>query len=674
MPVQLLNNASSTLASAISDTDVELSLASGGGANFPSITSPDFFYITVVGTAGNLEIMKVTARAGDVLSITRAQDGTNASAFSAGSLVEMRINVASITDYVGNQLRDAENITYTNPLTGAVETNVEARLSERVSVKDFGAVGDGVTDDLAAIHSAIATGVAEVFFPEGTYRISSQIEASSAGQRLVGVGAKTVVKPTDSGYVSTSVIRQTSTDCTIEKIRVEGNSANTTSCLGINGFNTVIDCEVDDTSSYGIAANDKSNVLIKGCKVTNVQAGYGIWCQAISTVTALSDITLQDNYVDMSHADPATSTQVAALVRGTLSLYTSDVKVIGNTFIQCVDPTNSTPLGVELRYIEGGVISGNVSRDGSMLCSVAASNRVTVDGNVAYSPTYYAIEVAGTADAGCFDTVISNNTINGNSVCNEGIALQGATASKRATVTGNTVRDCGNGIYVFTEWEAVSVASNVVSQTAGVAIYLAVCPYSSVTGNVVSGTPAYAMFMNDCSNQTITGNIIDGATTAGIGLYSPTGVVDYVTLGNNVFSSTVPAEISKTTAGAGTFGSKLMVDMQPDYRIGGAVGSRHMDFEAALSESWGTIAPESSLTASPGSTFRETDTGKLWLKESGTGNTGWARVRTSSDVISVKDFGAVGNGTTDDTAAIQAAIDAVEAAIFQQGHIRHPLS
>ena len=127
MPVQLLNNASSTLASAISDTDVELSLASGGGANFPSITSPDFFYITVVGTAGNLEIMKVTTRAGDVLSITRAQDSTSASAFSAGSLVEMRINVASITAYVDNQLRDAETITYTAPLTGAVETNVEAR-------------------------------------------------------------------------------------------------------------------------------------------------------------------------------------------------------------------------------------------------------------------------------------------------------------------------------------------------------------------------------------------------------------------------------------------------------------------------------------------------------------------------------------------------------------------
>jgi len=62
----------------------------------------------------------------------------------------MRINVASITDYVDNQLRDAETITYTAPLTGAVETNVEARLSERVSVKDFGAVGDGTTDDTAA--------------------------------------------------------------------------------------------------------------------------------------------------------------------------------------------------------------------------------------------------------------------------------------------------------------------------------------------------------------------------------------------------------------------------------------------------------------------------------------------------------------------------------------------
>ena len=68
-------------------------------------------------------------------------------------------------------------ITYTPAGTGAVDTTVETKLRESVSVKDFGAVGDGVADDTVAIQAALDTGQ-RVYIPAGDYLCSSQLSST----------------------------------------------------------------------------------------------------------------------------------------------------------------------------------------------------------------------------------------------------------------------------------------------------------------------------------------------------------------------------------------------------------------------------------------------------------------------------------------------------------------
>jgi len=72
-------------------------------------------------------------------------------------------------------------------LTGAVARTVNDKLQEIISVKDFGAVGDGVADDTAAIQAALDTGKT-VYIPVGTYTISALIYTTSYGQIVFGDG------------------------------------------------------------------------------------------------------------------------------------------------------------------------------------------------------------------------------------------------------------------------------------------------------------------------------------------------------------------------------------------------------------------------------------------------------------------------------------------------------
>lgn len=94
------NNAIGALASGISNSQTSITLGAGQGALFASPSAPDYTMVTLFqyGTGGeiNHEIVKVTSRATDTLTVVRAQESTTGRAFNAGDLVECRVTAGAM--------------------------------------------------------------------------------------------------------------------------------------------------------------------------------------------------------------------------------------------------------------------------------------------------------------------------------------------------------------------------------------------------------------------------------------------------------------------------------------------------------------------------------------------------------------------------------------------------
>lgn len=125
MALQLLaaNNAQSVLAAGISASATSLTLNTGTGALFPApVSGTSFFKLTLIDAAtGQLtEIVHVTARTGDTLTIDRAQEGTLARAWSANDIVANMMTAGTLSYIMSNlQPLDATLTALAGLATGA---------------------------------------------------------------------------------------------------------------------------------------------------------------------------------------------------------------------------------------------------------------------------------------------------------------------------------------------------------------------------------------------------------------------------------------------------------------------------------------------------------------------------------------------------------------------------
>ena len=173
----------------------------------------------------------------------------------------------------------SEQVTFLQAGTGATQRTALAKLRDTVSVKDFGAVGDGVADDTAEIQAAInASGV--VYIPDGTYKITSSISLKS-NLLIYGNGTSSKIQISADGVKAFS----TGVSTGYSNIKI--------SDLLINGGGQTTDIYTGYKGAYGVYLSGTTNAIVDNVHIEkmgivnsanplidNPWGGYGIVVEA----------------------------------------------------------------------------------------------------------------------------------------------------------------------------------------------------------------------------------------------------------------------------------------------------------------------------------------------------------------------------------------------------------
>jgi len=149
-------------------------------------------------------------------------------------------------------------------LGATVGRYLSAKLLDVVSVRDFGAKGDGTTDDTAAINAAIAyaksTAYAggKIFFPDGTYLISSTINLTGSGFALVGQSVR-----------GTTILAGFTTSNILQIGNSNGNDDNEEDGI----YNLHVTSQNKTTAGYAIWAEGVVNLVIDNVRMDGIING-----------------------------------------------------------------------------------------------------------------------------------------------------------------------------------------------------------------------------------------------------------------------------------------------------------------------------------------------------------------------------------------------------------------
>ena len=246
----------------------------------------------------------------------------------------------------------SEQVTFLASGTGASQRTVLDKLRDVVSVKDFGAVGNGVADDTAAIQAAINTGKS-VCFTEGTY-LANNLTQSVVGQRLYSF-EDAIMQKNANGILLTSSGR----GMMCEGVKFNGNVAFTGDCVKTTGDNCVFtNCSIWSKYGFGLLAEGN------GTRITGTSDIY-FSDDAAGCAICLGNTSADTNYHQIIGITTSTSVNGLLVRRANGSLTASQVGSVdmntGAMYVSNCRINGTLNIPRSFAQIDNCTISGNVT-------------------------------------------------------------------------------------------------------------------------------------------------------------------------------------------------------------------------------------------------------------------------------------------------------------------------
>jgi hypothetical protein len=391
--------------------------------------------------------------------------GTEIAELATAAGLAGKVDTAALASSSGGDM-----VRYKQTVSGSVSRTAASKFAETVSLQDFGATGDGATDDTASVQAAFDSGVGAIFVPRGTYIVSTV-----TGSNLYLYGPGTFKKKA----ATKGVMLNLTGDNRIEGVTLDYNWQNADSSSPYVDNLTVQQVQ----GSLDLAGVKFINSY--AAAVYNVGANLGIDSACSFTGGAphngLTSGSERPTYYVFCIADEDTENQVIS---------------IGGAYFEgsSLDPTelHLNPTGI---FITASAIDGyrfkaiNISNPTLLGCSTNAGN-----GNVTG-----AIDLYNGAD----NIVISGATIRYFTYA--GVKVQN---SSYFSVTGNTITD-GSVPAGAVSAQAQGIIAT--EKNRGSAVEQ---KFAAIANNILSGC-TYAGINNSCDYVVISGNQIEGVALSG---------------------------------------------------------------------------------------------------------------------------------------------------------------